>query len=225
MADTKPCCANETCFACRYWEERVRWAENDGMMPACGSEPAGLIARVNGQHYVLKPFNTTRQSQWLGHQGQVFTFRFTDGRQYTSNDVWCQGEIPAHFRDRLPDNAIITIPSPNTCRHCGLDEREHMQRWKPTAGWHMWAPPTQKQILARMRARRAARLDAAPTNYHGATAESTEWSYVSDTPDTTEYCADCGDAECPRWIRIQERLDEQRMRAYLAKYGTDRKEN
>ncbi|MFG3244145.1 hypothetical protein [Streptomyces sp. NPDC048157] len=48
------------------------------------------------------------------------------------------------------------ISSPNSCRHCGLDEREHMQRWKPTASWHTWTPPTQDKILARMRARRAA---------------------------------------------------------------------
>ncbi|MFF2411796.1 hypothetical protein [Streptomyces sp. NPDC058092] len=111
--ETNQCCTTGACFACRYWEERVRWAESDGMMPASGSEPAGLIARVDGQHYVLQPFNTTRQSQWLGHRGQVFTFRFTDGRRVTSNDVWCQGEIPAHFRDRLPDNAVIVPPFPS----------------------------------------------------------------------------------------------------------------
>ncbi|WP_327259977.1 MULTISPECIES: hypothetical protein [unclassified Streptomyces] len=48
------------------------------------------------------------------------------------------------------------IPSPNACRHCGLDQRGHAQQWTTFAGWHTWAQPTQDQILARMRARRAA---------------------------------------------------------------------
>ncbi|MEU0836097.1 hypothetical protein [Streptomyces sp. NPDC005969] len=116
------------------------------------------------------------------------------------------------------------IPSPNSCQHCGVDEREHMRRWKPAVGWHAWTPPTQDQIKARMLARRTARLDAPAPQYHATTAEHLEWSYASDTPMPSEYCADCGDPECARWIRTQERLDEQRLRAYLAKYDTDRKE-
>ena len=44
---------------------------------------------------------------------------------------------------------------PSGCRHCGVPEREHMQRWTTAAGWHQWAEPTQEQIAARMLARRA----------------------------------------------------------------------
>lgn len=51
------------------------------------------------------------------------------------------------------------IPSPNGCQHCDLDQRGHAQQWKPPVGWHKWTPPTQDQIKARMRARRAARTD------------------------------------------------------------------
>ncbi len=47
--------------------------------------------------------------------------------------------------------------SPNGCQHCGVDEREHMQRWKHGAGWHQWTRPTQQQIKTRMLARRATR--------------------------------------------------------------------
>ncbi|GGZ83186.1 hypothetical protein [Streptomyces rubiginosohelvolus] len=46
-------------------------------------------------------------------------------------------------------------PSPSGCQHCGIDQREHMQRWKPPVGWHKWTAPTQDQIKTRMRARRA----------------------------------------------------------------------
>lgn len=51
-------------------------------------------------------------------------------------------------------------PAPNACQHCGVDEAEHMQRWKPPVGWHQWTPPTQQQIKARMHARRTTRKDA-----------------------------------------------------------------
>ncbi|MEU9947046.1 hypothetical protein [Streptomyces sp. NPDC047939] len=110
-------------------------------------------------------------------------------------------------------------PSPNACRHCGLDLREHMQRWKTGVGWHKWTPPTQDQIKTRMRARRFAHNSALPPEYHATTAEYTEWNYACDTPDTTEYCADCGDAECPRWMRVQDRLDEQRLARTIARFN------
>lgn len=49
-------------------------------------------------------------------------------------------------------------PIPSGCRWCGLPARGHAQR-HPGSGipWHSYAEPTQPQILARMRARRAAR--------------------------------------------------------------------
>ena len=46
---------------------------------------------------------------------------------------------------------------PSGCRWCGVDQREHMQRWKPPVGWHQWTPPTQQQTKTRMHARRARR--------------------------------------------------------------------
>ena len=52
------------------------------------------------------------------------------------------------------------IPAPNACRHCGVDEAEHMQRWKPPIGWHTWKQPTQEQIKARMQAQRTTWKDA-----------------------------------------------------------------
>jgi hypothetical protein len=49
------------------------------------------------------------------------------------------------------------MPDPTACGLCGINDREHMQRWKPPVGWHTWTAPTQAQIKARMLARRAAR--------------------------------------------------------------------
>ncbi|MFG3136112.1 hypothetical protein ACGFZA_07800 [Streptomyces sp. NPDC048211] len=108
----RSCCKTGACFTCKFWEEKTRWAES-GEMPAIGRHAAAPVARVDGWHYIVKPLDTTSPPQFLGFSGAMFTFRFADGRQLTSNDVMCQGEIPTHFRDRLPDNAVIvpqTLP-------------------------------------------------------------------------------------------------------------------
>lgn len=50
------------------------------------------------------------------------------------------------------------MTAPSGCAHCGIEAREHMQRWHAQAGWHQWVAPTQEQIKARMLTRRAERL-------------------------------------------------------------------
>lgn len=39
------------------------------------------------------------------------------------------------------------------CRWCGVDQREHVQLWVPSQGWHGWVAPTRAQVEARMWAR------------------------------------------------------------------------
>ncbi|MFF1444179.1 hypothetical protein [Streptomyces sp. NPDC058295] len=92
------------------------------------------------------------------------------------------------------------------CRWCGITKQEHMQRWSRTAGWHVWTPLTQEQILARMLARRNARLTAVPAVYHAATG----WAADSTGEEGIPFCADCKTEFCPRWSRVQARLDQQR---------------
>jgi hypothetical protein len=48
----------------------------------------------------------------------------------------------------------VTDPAPSGCHWCGVDRREHAQRWTEAAGWHGWTAPTQQQIKDRMLARR-----------------------------------------------------------------------
>lgn len=58
-----------------------------------------------------------------------------------------------------------TVPAltgtPSGCQHCGITEREHMQRWITGTGWHAWQKPTISQIKLRMLARRQSRKAAA----------------------------------------------------------------
>lgn len=100
--------------------------------------------------------------------------------------------------------------TPNGCRWCGIEQREHMQRWKPPAGWHKWEAPTDVQRLARMRARREARITAAldaerdrragwGRGYHAD-------AYASGPDGEDPVCADCRQPDCPRYWRIQARI-------------------
>ena len=52
---------------------------------------------------------------------------------------------------------------PSGCRHCGLGQRLHFQRWTNEAGWHVFREPTREQILERLRAKYAGRLTEART--------------------------------------------------------------
>ncbi|MET8571866.1 hypothetical protein [Streptomyces sp. NPDC004783] len=115
MAD-KPCCKNETCSTCQAAKQWIAWHQDGDQMRFRGQAEGIPVARVNGIHYVVQPYNHNAPPQYLGFGGTRFTFRFHDGREITSNDVMCQGEIPARFHDRLPDNAVIVPQEPARSR-------------------------------------------------------------------------------------------------------------
>ncbi|MFJ7990274.1 hypothetical protein [Streptomyces sp. NPDC096351] len=96
-------------------------------------------------------------------------------------------------------------PVPSGCRWCGLSGT-HWQFWRPGKGYHQYEPPTQAQILARMRARRKARL-AGPALLHATTA----WAPDPDGESADSYCKDCGNSACARWWRIENRLHLRRQ--------------
>lgn len=53
-----------------------------------------------------------------------------------------------------------TIWSPFSCRWCGEERSNHGRSYVRSKGLHSWEEPTQEQIKARMRARRAAQKEA-----------------------------------------------------------------
>ncbi|MFI9463824.1 hypothetical protein [Streptomyces xiamenensis] len=59
-----------------------------------------------------------------------------------------------HGHIRHPDGQP---PTPQGCRWCGTPQQHHGRRWSDSHGVHAWEPLTAAQVLARMRARRAAR--------------------------------------------------------------------
>lgn len=113
---------------------------------------------------------------------------------------------------RHPNNAP---PTPFGCRWCGSSQNTHGRRWVSSAGLHTWQRPTNAQILTRMQARRATRLNAAPSKYHATTAWAADHTGESGEP----YCADCKTDGCRRWMRVQDKLDRIRWGAASPQYA------
>lgn len=94
-------------------------------------------------------------------------------------------------------------PDPFGCRWCGTPQYHHGRSYNAGAGMHGWERPTNAQILARMRARRAARITAPAPRYHA----TTRWTGIPGDPEDPGYelCADCGTETCAQYLRIQQR--------------------
>jgi hypothetical protein len=60
---------------------------------------------VKGCHYIIGAEKPTTPRSWRGFGGDRYHIRFNDGREVVSTNLWCQGPIPAQFREQLPDNA------------------------------------------------------------------------------------------------------------------------
>ena len=72
------------CFSCSFWMDRT---EEDGI-------------RIGGQHFTLGREDAPGMR---GFDGRVFRIRKGD-REFLTSNLWSNGRIPEHFRDRLPDN-------------------------------------------------------------------------------------------------------------------------
>lgn len=81
--------ARSVCFICGYW------------LDLAAEVSLATSVRVGGVHYQIGP----KGDPFPGHSGARFVIRFVDGRTVESRNVWHQGQIPARFRGRLPDNA------------------------------------------------------------------------------------------------------------------------
>lgn len=78
------------CFSCAFWLDLYR---------NC-SRP--II--IDYEHYVDSGFSNGT-SDFLGFAGRVFKIEMENGHQITTNNLWRQGEIPEHFRDRFKNNS------------------------------------------------------------------------------------------------------------------------
>lgn len=79
------------CFGCDFWSSKIPIKDDANTV------------RVNGVHYRITPDNAKAAFQGFG--AHEFKIKFNDGRNVVTHNLWCQGEIPVIFKDRLPDNA------------------------------------------------------------------------------------------------------------------------
>lgn len=90
--------ASKLCHSCDLWAGRV------DKIAGSTSHPV-----VNGRCYSYDPKQPMRggDKSFLGHGGREFVIAWADGRKVTTNNLWCGGDVPDHFRDRLPDTATF----------------------------------------------------------------------------------------------------------------------
>ena len=82
------------CFTCNFWREHAELKDR---------------CVIDGVMYYADPNITEKpgfgQGKFLGMGGRRFDIEWFDGRKQTTYSLWCNGQIPEHFRARIPDNA------------------------------------------------------------------------------------------------------------------------
>lgn len=95
-----PLCS-EKCFSKHYWNKLLKEKDEHIIIHGKCYYDAGNVEN---------PDNVS----FLGCSGQRFWIRFFDGREITTNNLWCQGEIPEAYIDDLPDTAEFFWPENDT---------------------------------------------------------------------------------------------------------------
>lgn len=85
------------CHSCDFWSDIQKTID----------DPRRVI--VKGVAYWRKDYINVdkRLEHTLGFSGHVFGIKMNTGEEYTTNDLWRNGDIPERFREVLKDNAIF----------------------------------------------------------------------------------------------------------------------
>lgn len=103
---------NQVCFSCDFWLDHA--ARNttypDNMRCVITQHSKGRIHQLISP----QPSQGAVQPMFLGFGGSQFKIIFTDGRPerlVIANNLWHQGDIPAHFNSKFPVNSSILAHS------------------------------------------------------------------------------------------------------------------
>ena len=89
------------CHGCDFWQGKVDLRTD-------AQEASRLVRTPDHEHFHIGP-SASNASRGFG--GRAFIVEFFDGRKVETNNLWSQGTIPAHFRERLPPNANLRSKS------------------------------------------------------------------------------------------------------------------
>ena len=79
------------CFECSLWRERL---------PLVGNPD---VAIIDGTFYTIGDENDP--SPFRGFGGDKFVIKFKDGREVTTTNLWCGGDISEAWKPKFPNNA------------------------------------------------------------------------------------------------------------------------
>ena len=79
------------CFECSIWRDRL---------PLVGKPN---IAIIDGTFYTIGDENS--KDPFRGFGGDKFVIKFKDGREVTTTNLWCGGNISDAWKDKFPNNA------------------------------------------------------------------------------------------------------------------------
>jgi len=96
------------CFSCNHWTDVVAETKPGraviaGFIYSIGEDELSIARRCGWPAAAGRLRSDYRHV--LGHGGAEFSIEFFDGSQRTTTNLWAGGQIPDHFRERLPDNA------------------------------------------------------------------------------------------------------------------------
>ena len=79
------------CFECSLWRDRL---------PLVGKPN---IAIIDGTFYTIDDEDS--KDPFRGFGGDKFVIRFKDGREITTTNLWCGGDISEAWKPKFPNNA------------------------------------------------------------------------------------------------------------------------
>lgn len=79
------------CFECSIWHDRL---------PLVGKPN---VAIIDGTFYTIDDEDS--KSPFRGFGGDKFVIKFKDGREVTTTNLWCGGNISDAWKDKFPNNA------------------------------------------------------------------------------------------------------------------------
>jgi hypothetical protein len=87
------------CFKCAFWEKHARDWESGNK---------NNIYFIDGSRYHDCGSVDKNTKGFIGHGGREFIIQNLNTKEIIkTNNLWCQGDVPKEFKNRLPDNAIF----------------------------------------------------------------------------------------------------------------------